>query len=273
MTLWLGRNGFGDAPTSAIVRASERIWAGVRMPPGYPEPMASSLRVACVQLNATESKADNIERAERLVAKAAATGADLVLLPEKWNGFGRPDFMRSIAESLDDGETFAAMSDWALDDRAAHECDPVRASPVAHRREGLAVIEALGDGAHEVGSPEAVPLLRQENEVGPGRRGLRDEPFGPLDVVGLRFGRVQLDASNPKRGSHGLRIAWRHPDSCPDPLGGAHNCACRRVTEPIAAEPQRHALFAGAGLPRDPRAAACEGSPGRLLRRLPGRST
>jgi hypothetical protein len=25
MTLWLGRNGFGDAPTSAIVRASERI--------------------------------------------------------------------------------------------------------------------------------------------------------------------------------------------------------------------------------------------------------
>jgi predicted amidohydrolase len=83
------------------------------MPPGYPEPMASSLRVACVQLNATESKAHNIELAEALVAQAAATGADLVLLPEKWNGFGRPDFMRSIAESLDDGETFAAMSDWA----------------------------------------------------------------------------------------------------------------------------------------------------------------
>src|SRR6266540_2113593 len=131
MTLWLGRNGFGDAPTSAIVRASERIWAGVRMPPGYPEPMASSLRVACVQLNATESKADNIERAERLVAKAAATGADLVLLPEKWNGFGRPDFMRSIAESLDDGETFAAMSDWAR----AHGITLVGGS-IVERRDG-----------------------------------------------------------------------------------------------------------------------------------------
>jgi predicted amidohydrolase len=93
--------------------------------------MASSLRVACVQLNATESKADNIERAERLVAKAAATGADLVLLPEKWNGFGRPDFVRSIAESLDDGETFAAMSDWAR----AHGITLVGGS-IVERRDG-----------------------------------------------------------------------------------------------------------------------------------------
>jgi predicted amidohydrolase len=101
------------------------------MPPGYPEPMASSLRVACVQLNATESKADNIERAERLVAQAAATGADLVLLPEKWNGFGQPNFMRSIAESLDDGETFAAMSEWAR----AHGITLVGGS-IVERREG-----------------------------------------------------------------------------------------------------------------------------------------
>jgi predicted amidohydrolase len=75
--------------------------------------MSDRLRVACVQLHAAPSKADNIERAERLVAKAASTGADLVLLPEKWNGIGSPEFNRSIAEGLDDGETVTAMRDWA----------------------------------------------------------------------------------------------------------------------------------------------------------------
>ena len=45
--------------------------------------MSDRLRVACVQLNSTDSKAENIERAEGLVARAAATGADLIVLPEK----------------------------------------------------------------------------------------------------------------------------------------------------------------------------------------------
>jgi predicted amidohydrolase len=93
--------------------------------------MADRLRVACVQLNATPSKADNIERAERLVARAASTGADLVLLPEKWNGFGPADFMRSIAESLDDGETVEAMGGWAR----AHGITLVGGS-IVERREG-----------------------------------------------------------------------------------------------------------------------------------------
>src|SRR5918999_698089 len=37
MTPWLGRHAFGEAPTSAIVRASARISSGPLMPPGYPE--------------------------------------------------------------------------------------------------------------------------------------------------------------------------------------------------------------------------------------------
>jgi deaminated glutathione amidase len=93
--------------------------------------MADRLRVACVQLNATQSKADNIERAERLVARAASTGADLVLLPEKWNGIGPADFMRSIAEGLDDGQTVEAMSGWAR----AHGITLVGGS-IVERREG-----------------------------------------------------------------------------------------------------------------------------------------
>jgi deaminated glutathione amidase len=93
--------------------------------------MTDRLRVACVQLNASESKAENIERAGRLVARAAATGADLVVLPEKWNGIGPPDFMRANAESLEGGETIDAMSGWARD----HKITLVGGS-IAERREG-----------------------------------------------------------------------------------------------------------------------------------------
>lgn len=75
--------------------------------------MADSLRVACVQLHSTEIKADNLEKAERLVARAAATGADLVLLPEKWNAIGSVEILRANAEPLEGGETVEAMSSWA----------------------------------------------------------------------------------------------------------------------------------------------------------------
>jgi predicted amidohydrolase len=75
--------------------------------------MADRLRVACVQLNAVNEKEDNIAKAERLVAQAAATGADLVVLPEKWTGIGPPDVIRSVAESIDDGEATLAMRSWA----------------------------------------------------------------------------------------------------------------------------------------------------------------
>jgi predicted amidohydrolase len=75
--------------------------------------MADRLRVACVQLNAVNEKDDNIERAERLVAQAAATGADIVMLPEKWTGIGPPEVIRAVAESLDDGEATLAMRGWA----------------------------------------------------------------------------------------------------------------------------------------------------------------
>jgi predicted amidohydrolase len=113
------------------VRAVERISAGVRMAPGYPEPMAATLRVACVQLNAKAPKADLIERAERLVARAASTGADLVLLPEKWTGIGPPDLIRSVAESLEDGEATHAMRGWAR----AHGITLVGGSIVERREE------------------------------------------------------------------------------------------------------------------------------------------
>ena len=62
------------------------------------------------------SRADkeaNLEAAERLVAQAASTGADIVVLPEKWNAIGDSALYHEAAEPLDGGESVEAMSDWA----------------------------------------------------------------------------------------------------------------------------------------------------------------
>jgi predicted amidohydrolase len=75
--------------------------------------VAKRLRVAAVQLNAVAEKEANIRTAGRLVAEAAAAGAELVVLPEKWNGFGSPEILRRNAESLDGGESVEAMRRWA----------------------------------------------------------------------------------------------------------------------------------------------------------------
>ena len=75
--------------------------------------MADRIRVACVQLTSSADKAANLEKAERLVARAAAGGADLVVLPEKWNGIGDAAFLHEVAEPLDGGESVEAMSGWA----------------------------------------------------------------------------------------------------------------------------------------------------------------
>jgi predicted amidohydrolase len=60
-------------------------------------------------------KAANLGAAARLVRKAAAAGAELVVLPEKWNAIGPPDVLHAAGEPLDGGESVEAMSGWARD--------------------------------------------------------------------------------------------------------------------------------------------------------------
>jgi deaminated glutathione amidase len=93
--------------------------------------MADTLRVAAVQLNSSADKGDNLKRAERLVARAASRGADLVLLPEKWNAIGSTETLAANAEPLEGGETVTAMSGWA----ARHGITLVGGS-ITERREG-----------------------------------------------------------------------------------------------------------------------------------------
>jgi deaminated glutathione amidase len=59
------------------------------------------VRAAAVQLNSTDDKDRNLESAERLVRDAAGDGAELVVLPEKFNVLGEPDQLEAGAEPLD----------------------------------------------------------------------------------------------------------------------------------------------------------------------------
>lgn len=60
-------------------------------------------KVAAIQMISTTDVAENIETAQRLIGKAAAEGADLVLLPEYW-----PCIVRSDAERLHHAETYGS---------------------------------------------------------------------------------------------------------------------------------------------------------------------
>lgn len=70
------------------------------------------LRAAAVQLNSNDDKARNLEAAERLVREAAADGAKLVALPEKWNLLAAGEELLAGAEPLD-GPTLTAARGWA----------------------------------------------------------------------------------------------------------------------------------------------------------------
>src|SRR6476469_6325417 len=70
------------------------------------------MRAAAIQLTSTGDKARNVKTAERLVRAAAADGAELVVLPEKWNLLGDSATQLAGAEPLD-GPTISAARAWA----------------------------------------------------------------------------------------------------------------------------------------------------------------
>jgi predicted amidohydrolase len=70
------------------------------------------LRAAAVQLNSTEDRARNLATAENLVRAAAADGASLVALPEKWNLLAGGEQLLAGAEPLN-GPSLTAARGWA----------------------------------------------------------------------------------------------------------------------------------------------------------------
>jgi deaminated glutathione amidase len=71
------------------------------------------MRAAAIQLNSTNDKARNLELAGRLVRDAARDGAELVVLPEKWNLLGAAAELEAGAEELEDGASIDAARGWA----------------------------------------------------------------------------------------------------------------------------------------------------------------
>ena len=70
------------------------------------------MRVAAVQLNSNGDKERNLAAAERLVRESAAGGAELVVLPEKWNLLAGGEELVTGAEPLD-GPSLSAARGWA----------------------------------------------------------------------------------------------------------------------------------------------------------------
>jgi deaminated glutathione amidase len=79
---------------------------------GGVETREERLRAAAVQLNSNDQKSRNIDAAERLVRAAAADGAELVALPEKWNLLAAGEVLLAGAEPLD-GPSLEAARGWA----------------------------------------------------------------------------------------------------------------------------------------------------------------
>ncbi len=100
------------------------------------------MRAAAVQLNSTEDKKRNLGSADRLTRAAAAAGAQLVLLPEKFNLLGTHESYLAGAEPLD-GPTIT----WAREIARELRIDLVAGS-IVERREGH---DKLGNTSVHVG--------------------------------------------------------------------------------------------------------------------------
>ena len=96
-------------------------------------------------------------------------------------------------------------------DRAADERHAERLRPACHRAHGLAALERLRCGAIVVGAPDQVPLLGQDDDVGAGRRGARDERLCARDVRRLVLAARHLHAGDTDPVGHDLRIV-RSPE-------------------------------------------------------------
>ena len=60
-----------------------------------------NLRVAAVQINSTADTAGNLAAADRLTRAAAADGASLIVLPEKWTAMGSDADQAAAAQPID----------------------------------------------------------------------------------------------------------------------------------------------------------------------------
>jgi deaminated glutathione amidase len=98
------------------------------------------MKVAAVQLNSTADTAANLAAADRLTRAAAADGARLIVLPEKWTVIGSGEQLRAGAQTLDG----PAIS-WALATARELGVDLVAGSIVERRTGSEKPTSAVGE--------------------------------------------------------------------------------------------------------------------------------
>jgi predicted amidohydrolase len=116
------------------------------------------LRVAAVQLNSKAEKDRNLSTAERLVRAAAADGAELVALPEKWNLLTGGRELREGAEPLD-GPSLTAARGWARE-LGIH----LLAGSISERTEGKAFNTSvlIGPGGEDLATYRKIHMFDVE---------------------------------------------------------------------------------------------------------------
>ena len=157
------------------------------------------IRAAAVQLNSTEDKERNLERADGLTRDAAADGAELVVLPERFNVLGTHEDYVAGAEALD-GPTIG----WARDTARELGIDLVAGS-IVERREGRDKLSNTSVHVGPDGEVKAVyrkihmfdvevggQVYRESDSEAPGDEGVISElddgrPVGLTVCYDLRF--------------------------------------------------------------------------------------
>jgi predicted amidohydrolase len=143
---------------------------------------------ACVQFCAGPDKAENIARMEPLVERAAALGAELVLLPEKWNAASDGPRLLEDAEQIDAGPTVEAMRGWAR----RHRLVLVGGSISVRRGERVANVSPVFDSDGELcASYQKIHLFDVEVGGFTYRESALTEPGEEpvlAEVAGLRLG-------------------------------------------------------------------------------------
>ena len=150
------------------------------------------MRAAAVQLNSTADRDRNLKAADRLTRAAAAAGADLVVLPEKWPLLASPEETAAGAQPLD-----GPALTWARDAARELGIDLVAGS-ISERVEGADRVRNTSVHFGPDGEPRATYRKIHMFDVEVGGTSYResdtDEP-GDEIVVSSTAGGVELGLS------------------------------------------------------------------------------
>jgi len=140
------------------------------------------MRVAAIQLNSTGDKDRNLETAERLMREAAAAGAELVVLPEKWNLLAPGPEQLAGSEDLD-GPTLTATREWArsLGVTLVAGSIPERSDDPAH---GFNTSVLIGPDGHDIATYRKIHLFDVDVEGVTYRESDHEHPGDEIVMAG-----------------------------------------------------------------------------------------